>query len=213
MSRHGRQRKPIIVVALIVFIAFVIAAIAIGSMVRSGLSTHDEPSRIEGTLARMVRRWAVPSELRDAKNPMPLTAAVLADSRAHFADHCAGCHGNDGKGDRGMGRQMYPRTPDMTLQATQSLSDGELFAIIENGVRLTGMPGFGSGTAESAAGSWALVHFIRHLPKLTAEEIAEMEKLNPKSPAEFEAMRAEEEFLSGGGSSTESHETAPAHRH
>ncbi|MGZ5443074.1 MAG: c-type cytochrome [Thermoanaerobaculia bacterium] len=207
------MRRLIIVVALIAFIAFVIAAIAIGSMVRSGLSTHEEPTRIEATLARMVRHWAVPSELRDAKNPMPLTAAALADGRAHFADHCAGCHGNDGKGDSGMGKQMYPRTPDMTLDATQSLSDGRLFAIIENGVRLTGMPGFGNGTAESAAGSWALVHFIRHLPKLTAEEIAEMEKLNPKSPAEFEAMKAEEEFLRGGGSSTENHETAPAHHH
>jgi hypothetical protein len=85
----------------------------------------------------------------------------------------------------------------MTLAATQSLSDGELFSIIENGVRLTGMPGFGSGTAESAYGSWSLVHFIRHLPKLTPAELAEMQKLNPKSPAEFEQMRAEEEFLSG----------------
>jgi hypothetical protein len=93
---------------------------------------------------------------------------------------------------------MYPKAPDMTLAATQSLSDGELFAIIENGVRLTGMPGFGNGTAASAAGSWGLVHFIRHLPKLTPAEVAEMEKLNPKSPAEWQQMKEEEAFLGGG---------------
>ena len=96
-----------------------------------------------------------------------------------------------------MGKQMYPKAPDMTLAATQSMSDGELFATIENGVRLTGMPGFGSGTAESAYGSWTLVHFIRHLPKLTAAEMAEMERLNPKSPEEWKQMQAEEAFLSG----------------
>lgn len=207
------MRRAVPILAAVLILGVVAGAIAVGSMVRSGLSTHDEPTRIEATVARMVRHWAVPSDLRDAKNPMALSPAVLADGRAHFADHCAGCHGNDGKGDSGMGKQMYPRTPDMTLDATQSLSDGELFAIIENGVRLTGMPGFGSGTAESAAGSWALVHFIRHLPKLTPAEVAEMEKFNPKSPAEFEAMKAEEEFLRGGGSSPENHETAPAHHH
>ncbi|MDP9190785.1 MAG: c-type cytochrome [Acidobacteriota bacterium] len=203
------KRAVWIVVAAIVM-AMIFGAIAIASMVRSGLSTHEEPTRIEAVAARMVRHWAVPSDLRDTKNPVPLTPAVLEEGRAHFADHCAGCHGNDGKGEA-MGKQMYPRAPDMTLAATQSLADGELFAIIENGVRLTGMPGFGSGTAESASGSWQLVHFIRHLPKLAPEELAAMEKLNPKSPSEYEAMQAEEEFLRGKGSSEENHETTPAH--
>jgi len=84
-----------------------------------------------------------------------------------------------------LGRQMYPRTPDMTLSFHTVAVDGELFAIIENGVRLTGMPAFGDGSTESARGSWALVHFIRHLPKLTAEELSEMEQLNPKTPEEW----------------------------
>jgi hypothetical protein len=96
-----------------------------------------------------------------------------------------------------MGKAMYPRTPDMTLAATQELSDGEIFSIIENGVRLTGMPGFGNGTAESATGSWALVHFIRHLPKITPQELAEMEKLNPKSPEEWKQLEDEAAFLGG----------------
>ena len=187
------KRAAIIAAAIMVLVG----AIAVTSMVRSGLSAHDEPTRLEAVMARTMRRWAVPRELRGAKNPVALTPAVLAESRTHFADHCAICHGNDGKGASGMGKQMYPKTPDMTLAATQSLSDGELFSIIENGVRLTGMPGFGSGTAESAYGSWTLVHFIRHLPKLTPEEIVEMEKLNPKSPEEWRQMQAEDVFLAG----------------
>jgi mono/diheme cytochrome c family protein len=189
-----RTRSKIIVGVIAAVI--VVAALVVMSMIRRGFSAHDEPSRIEAAMVRAMRHWAVPSDLRDMKNPVPRTPQVLADGRAHFADHCAGCHGNDGKGG-GMAKQMYPKAPDMTLAATQSLSDGELFSIIENGVRLTGMPGFGNGTAESAYGSWGLVHFIRHLPKLAPEEIAEMQKLNPKSPAEWQQMQEEEAFLAG----------------
>lgn len=181
------MKRAVLLLALGLVAGVIVAGVTVGTMVRTGLSAHDEPTRMEAFLARRARHWAVPAELRNAKNPLPLTATVLEEGRAHFADHCATCHGNDGKGDA-LGKQMYPKAPDMTLAATQSMSDGELFAIIENGVRLTGMPGFGSGTADSAYGSWSLVHFIRHLPKLTEAEIAAMRKLNPKSPAEWEAL-------------------------
>jgi hypothetical protein len=83
----------------------------------------------------------------------------------------------------------------MRRPATQDLSDGELFYVIESGVRLTGMPGWGG--PGSAEGSWHLVHFIRHLPAITAEEKAEMERLNPKSPDEWRALQEEDEFLRG----------------
>jgi mono/diheme cytochrome c family protein len=189
------MRRAVVIIGALVLVVLLGGIVAIASMTRSGLSAHEEPTAMEAFVARAVRRWAVPRELRGAKNPLPLTPHILAEGRAHFADHCAGCHGNDGKGRSGMGKQMYPKTPDMTFAATQSLSDGALFAIIENGVRLTGMPGFGSGTAESAYGSWSLVHFIRHLPKLTPEEIAEMETLNPRSPEEWQQMQEEEAFL------------------
>lgn len=169
---------------------------------RYGFSAHDEPSAMEAFMARTVRHWAVPSDLRKAKNPLAMTPEVLAEARAHFADHCATCHGNDGKGEA-MGKQMYPKAPNMTLSATQSLSDGELFSIIENGIRLTGMPAFGSGTAESGYGSWTLVHFIRHLPKITPEELEEMRQMNPISPMEMKGQQDESEFLEGGDEEAE----------
>ena len=189
-------RTKVILAAITVAVALAVSAFA--SMIRRGFSAHEEPSGVEAAMARAMRHWAVPADLRGEKNPVPLTPAIVAEARAHFADHCAGCHGNDGKGG-GMGAQMYPKAPDMTGRATQSLSDGELFSIIENGIRLTGMPGFGTGTAESAYGSWTLVHFIRHLPELTPQEIAEMETLNPKSPAEWQQLQEEQAFLAKGG--------------
>lgn len=193
--------------ATITAAAIVLAgAVVVWRMLSYGFSAHDEPTQIEVWIARTMRHFSVPAELRARKNPVPPAPEVLANARAHWADHCASCHGNDGRGKTAIGQKLYPKAPDMTLEATQSLSDGELFAIIENGVRLTGMPGWGDGSAASARGSWELVHLIRHLPKLTREEIEEMERLNPRSPAEFERMRAEEEFLEGN-------EEPSAHQH
>jgi mono/diheme cytochrome c family protein len=155
-----------------------------------GFSVHDEPTRVEALTARKVRHWAVPADLRQAGNPVALTPEVLVEARAHFADHCATCHGVDGKGRTQIGERLYPRAPDMTLDSTQSLSDGELFSIIENGIRLTGMPGWGEGTAESGYGSWTLVHLIRRLPQLTREEIEEMKRLGPQSSPQSSPQRS-----------------------
>ena len=143
------------------------------------------------------RRWATPESVRSRSNPVEPTEAVLEQALAHYADHCAACHANNGSGETTMGRSMYPRVPDMRIEKTQSLSDGELFSIIEHGIRLTGMPGWGNGTPEGERESWGLVHFVRRLPKLTDEDIERMEALNPKSPAQFKEEEEARRFLEG----------------
>ncbi len=177
----------------------VVAMVVIGAAVwllRTGMSARPEPSALEAAVARTVRRWAIPAAARDARNPLRADDRTLAQGRAHFADHCAGCHANDGSGRTALGRGLYPRSPDLRARETQGLTDGELFHIIENGIRHTGMPAW--GVAGKPEESWKLVHFLRHLPRLTDEELHEMERLNPRSPAEWRELEEEEEFLRGG---------------
>jgi mono/diheme cytochrome c family protein len=199
-----------IVVGLLAAIG-VLAVGAAGWLAASGVSARPEPSALEARLARAVRHLLIPRASRTATNPVPASPAVLASARAHFADHCASCHGNDGRGDTELGRGLYPRAPDMTLPATQELSDGELYWIIENGVRLTGMPAWGDPGAEGGEESWELVQFIRRLPELTAEEIAEMERHNPVSRAELEEEEEIRRFLAG--EEGEEAEAPEPHRH
>jgi len=192
----------------------VLVAAAIGwSMVRRGFSARDQPSAVEAMMARTMRRLAVPRRTRDLTNPVPVTDAMLADARAHFADHCATCHANDGGGDTTIGKNLYPKAPDMRLPATQSLTDGELYAIIQDGVRLTGMPAWGKAGDENDEDTWKLVHFIRRLKDLTPEQIEDMEKMNPKSPDEIEEARQEQEFLRGGAEPPEQPAKTPTPRH
>lgn len=203
-KRKGFRFPVLVEVAIAaLLLGLLIGAIAFVRILRYGFSAHDEPTAMEAFMAERMRHWSVPGDLHKMKNPVQLTPQVLAEARAHFADHCASCHGNDGKGKTEMGQHLYPRAPDMSLSKTQNLSDGEIFATIENGIRLTGMPGWGTGTAESAYGSWTLVHFIRHLPKITPAELEEMKKMNPMSPMEMQEQQSEEAFLEGGDEATE----------
>lgn len=187
------RRRNIILLIGVALLA--VAAYAGLSIVRRGFSARDNPSALEAYVARTVRSLAIPAAARMAKNPFPATPEILAEARAHFADHCATCHANDGSGHTAIGQNLYPKAPDMRLPQTQNLTDGEIYYIIHNGVRLTGMPAWGDPKHDED--SWKLVHFIRHLPKLTPEEMREMERLNPRSFADRDQQRSEEEFLRG----------------
>jgi mono/diheme cytochrome c family protein len=190
-ARLGR----VIIVALAA--CGLIAVAAAIALIGGGISTRREPGPMETAVARRLRSLAIPNRSRSRANTVRSSIEALDNGRAHFADHCAGCHGNDGSGQTEIGRGLYPRPPDLRQPATQRLSDGELFYIIENGVKLTGMPAFGTGTAEGEHGSWELVHFIRHLPHITPSELERMKALNPKSPDEWRKEEDERRFLAG----------------
>ena len=190
--------RTVVVVLLALLVVVALGAAAGLWYVRTtNLSALPQPHPAEARLARAVRRLAVPAAVQEQQNPIPLTSDVVDAGRAHFADHCASCHANDGSGDTEMGRNLFPKAPDMRLAATQSLTDGELFWIIEHGVRFTGMPGWSTGTKEGEAASWHLVHFIRHLPDITEVELEDMAGRNPKSPEEVRQSIEAERFLLG----------------
>ena len=184
-------------------LAFAIAGIATAAIytLSRGFSARDEPTAAEAFVAARLRHLAMPRHARDLTNPVKAGPEVLARAMAHFADHCASCHGNDGRGATLIGRGLYPKPPDMTQAATQGLTDGELYYIIENGIRFTGMPGFGEEQGnDQNTESWDLVHFIRHLPGITDDELAEMKKMNPKSPMELAKEERIRRFLQGDDS-------------
>jgi mono/diheme cytochrome c family protein len=213
MKEHRRHPGRWVRAFLMLFVVvFALGGIVVYSIVSRGLSAHDEPSRIEVMIAGAMRHWATPESVRSRTNPVQPTEDVLEQGMAHFADHCASCHANNGSGDTAIGRALYPRAPDMRAGATQSLTDGELFSIIEHGIRLTGMPGWGNGTPEGERDSWGLVHFVRRLPKLTDEDIERMEALNPKTPAEWKEEEEARRFLAGE-SSESPNESPKDHKH
>jgi mono/diheme cytochrome c family protein len=182
-------------------------AFALGWLTYTGMSARPAPGAIETFVGQTVQRLAIPKSARSMSNPMAASPELVELGRRHFADHCASCHANDGSGLTEMGQNLYPRVPDMRLARTQNLTDGELYYIIENGVRFTGMPAWGQGGPNDHE-TWHLVMFIRHLPNLTQDEINDMKDHNPRSPADIREEQLEEEFLNG---QSESGETSKHH--
>jgi mono/diheme cytochrome c family protein len=188
-----RKRTLLLAIAA----AGVAAAAALGWLtIRRGFSARDTPSAVEAYVAKTARKLAIPASERDAKNPFSPTAEVLSEARAHFADHCAICHGNDGSGKTEIGQNLYPKAPDLRHSDTQNLTDGQMYSIIHNGIRLTGMPAWGGPDKDDD--SWRLVLLIRHLPQMNPQEMKEMEQFNPKSPAERSEEEDEQRFLNEG---------------
>ena len=197
------RRGTLLILLGIALVGIAIAIVIAASVLHGGLSAKATPTSLEAFVARNARHLAIPRNARLTQNPVLDAPEIQREARLHFADHCAICHGNDGIGDTPIGNGLYPKPPDLRKAATQELSDGELFWIIENGVRFTGMPAFGgNGEHDHASGnhgggedSWKLVHFIRHLQHLAATERLEMERYNPKGPEDRAEEQEEDQFL------------------
>jgi mono/diheme cytochrome c family protein len=185
-------------IASVLAFGLTMAVVVVAYAIATGLDARSHPSALETQVAREVRSLAIPRAIRNRPNPVAASPDVLADGLAHYADHCASCHGNNGDGNTEMGRGLFPKPPDMRQAATQQLTDGELFYIVEHGVRFTGMPGWSTGTESGENATWRLVHFIRHLPQLTQEDLERLETLAPRSPEQIRQQIEEEEFLKGG---------------
>ena len=167
------MKRPLVRASLVILLVVACGLIYHGARTH-GFSARKKPNAVEAFLAKNIRRFVVPYGTKARKNPLVADPILVAEARDHFADHCAGCHANDGSGRTDIGQNLYPPAPDMRSGYTQELTDGELFYIIKEGIRLSGMPGWGGEDEEN----WKLVLFIRHLPHLSAEEIELMREVN-----------------------------------
>ena len=130
------------------------------------------PGALESALARSVRNFSIPRAESRQTNPVAGDRLALQQGRDSFLSRCASCHGVDGRGLTPIGANEYPRAPDLHSEQTQSLTDGDMHYIIENGVQLTGMPAMHS---EPSSESWKLVSYIRSLRTATPPEAAILE--------------------------------------
>lgn len=100
--------------------------------------------------------------------PPPLDDDGLANRAAgNFANRCEVCHGAPGIPRDQPGLAMYPVPPDLAI-AVPEWTPGELYWILENGIKLSGMPAW--GPTHRSDELWALVAFILRLPDMTPEE-------------------------------------------
>jgi mono/diheme cytochrome c family protein len=153
----------------------------------TGCTAHKHPSRAETDLANTAKDVVIPLEAGEMKNPVTDTDGVVSQGRQVFLESCALCHGPDGRGETYIGRNMYPPASDMNSPHVQHWSDAELFWIIRNGVRLTGMPSWQSSISEKD--TWKLARFIHNLPRFDAASASTA--VGPQAQAAAESNQVE----------------------
>ena len=143
----------------ILVLAVVLIAIA---LMRFNLGAVREPGSLETSVANWGTHLLIRRASRHGIPPRPKdTQASVASGNTLYSSECGLCHGSGGRTPSPMGRWMYPRVADLTSEQVQSYSDEELFWIIQNGIRYTGMPAFGK--VESGDHIWNLVDYVRTL--------------------------------------------------
>lgn len=126
------------------------------------LSANPDPGRFEARIATMGKHWFVSRSARQHPVSEPASGASSLDSGGMtFNGDCAFCHGQDGTTPTDVGLAMYPRVPSLASPEVQQWSDAELFWIIKNGNRYTGMGAFGKTLSDIQI--WDLVRYVRSL--------------------------------------------------
>jgi len=172
-------RDALVTIAILVVVFLAVGYASLGNL----FSATVKPGRMESSLAIEVRNLFIPADAKRARNPFGGKKDAWREGADHLGDHCATCHGKDGRGGGEIGPNLCPRAPDMTRPRTQNLTDGEIFYIISNGVRWTGMPAWKS--EHTPEETWHLVSFIRHLPSLTPAVIEQFETSPRGAPGEM----------------------------
>jgi len=155
--------------AAVLGICTALAVVLSGVIDVAASSPHSEPARwllsttMEHSVRRRARDLVPPPSLED---PGRVGAGFVA-----YEDMCAGCHGTPGAEPSVIAVGLEPEPPRLA-EGPGDWSDRELFWIIKHGVRMTGMPAF--GTTHQDGELWDLVAFLRRLPTLSESQYASL---------------------------------------
>lgn len=191
------------------FLAAVLLAILLPLVILSTGLIHmgatTEPGTIERSLASLALNRSVANRAPDAANPLSGDAAALETGTTHFRDMCLLCHGAPGIEPYEFAEGLNPNPPELST-VLSDWTDGELFWLTKHGIRLTGMPAF--GTTHTDEELWSIVAFVRHLPDLTASERRVLREASQQGRHHGD-MRGQE----GGAHDHHNHADEPHHKH
>jgi mono/diheme cytochrome c family protein len=168
-----------------ILVGSIVTVLALGVAAGLGFGTgaYDvAASRSEDVFDRLAAWAKVRSVSRQARSlsvPGVEGSAAIAKGLDHYAENCLPCHGARGVDGMEFREGMFPAPPAMDEDQVQHWSDRELFWIVKNGIRMTGMPAFGGNHSDDEIA--AIVAFVRHAPQLTDGEVARLRRALPES--------------------------------
>lgn len=163
---HARSRLPRLLAGAV---AIAILTAIIYWIVTRSISALPEPGPLETRIFTTVRNGYIHKAAVHSHSKAPLGAvAEISAGQGLFSMACASCHGSDGRSPTNIGKAMYPRCSDLGSPEVQQLSNPELFWVIKNGIRFSGMPGFGNTLSNDEI--WGATYYVRSLGTTTKQK-------------------------------------------
>jgi mono/diheme cytochrome c family protein len=162
------------IVAVFVIIGCVIVGGA--ALVLSGIYNvgADVPHwRVTFLILEAVRDRSISVHSKDIKVPPLNEESLVQKGFPHFHEMCRLCHGAPGYPREEFADGLYPNPPILSSHEVQrDNEDRELYWIVKNGLKMTGMPSFGKSHSEEQL--WGIVAFVRRLPSLDPQTYKQM---------------------------------------
>jgi len=170
--------KTLAIILLLVLLT-AIGAIALLWSGRLDVSAVNPPSPLVEWAMHSVMQRSVRAHASGIQPPTNL-ADRAAQGASDFDEMCVQCHGAPGKEPGEIGRGLHPRPPSLT-DAAPRWTSSELFWIVKNGIRMTGMPAFGPTHEDNRI--WAIVGFVQQLPTMTPAQYGERTSPSVNAPS------------------------------
>jgi mono/diheme cytochrome c family protein len=188
--------KTVVVTVLAVLLVQFLAAVGIIYSGVFNVAATDPHWSLTHAIFEAARVRSIKANASGIKAPADLSDQKrIVAGTSHFAEHCALCHSAPGVEPSELAKGMYPQPPVLTSAAKQ-WSPGELFWIIRNGIKMSGMSAWPDHSDEDI---WSIIAFLQKLPSMSEQDYGNLVK---------EAIAAGGH--AHGGSATE--ECAPQHR-
>lgn len=136
------------------------------------METTAPPLPLETTVAHMALRASM-GHAADLRNPLGFNDDTMLAAARTYKQNCAVCHGTPGQPRTLISKGMFPDPPQLFEKQGMMTDDpeGETFWKVTHGIRLSGMPGFGSALSDTER--WQLTTLVAHADKLSPAVLAE----------------------------------------
>ena len=182
------MKKIVAIVAATLVIELIVAVIFIWSGLYNVSTLSPDPGPLKWVFSTTSRNSiehhakgiVVPQDVKvlyegTSSGDSQADSSMIAEGFDHYNDMCVTCHAGPGldKSEAGIG--IYPQAPDLARSAKE-LPPQDLFWVIKNGVKSTGMPGFAKTHSDSKI--WAMVAFLEKMKNMTPQQYAAMQNAN-----------------------------------
>ncbi len=107
------------------------------------------------------KRKHAPASARKLKSPVKTTQENIAQGRELYNKHCASCHGEDGQAKTPVAEMMKVKPTNLTDKAMKGITEGEIYWVITNGIKKSGMPALKQKASDQQR--WQMTLYVKHL--------------------------------------------------